>query len=524
MLHNAYESYKQSFVAKLRLAAAVGLLSLGAATAFAQEPARGGTVTAMWAAEPASLDPLYTNSPGGDSVTYNLFAERLVNILPSGEIQPVLATEWKWSDDRRSLTFKLRENVTFTDGTPFNADAVKFNIERARDPNLPTQSKQYLSNLDQVNIIDPSNVEFTFKDPSVAMMAVFASEPGVMLSPTAIKAAGEDFARQPVGTGPFKVVSWTSGRVDTTRNETYWGKDKAGAQLPYLDGVVIRYIPSTAVRLVELQSGSAQLGDAVLEKDFQRIGDDPALKLVDTHMAIDHFASFNSAAAPFDNAELRKAVSLGLDRVALAKAISGEYGEPLGGILPPTSWTYDPNLKPVAYDPEAAKKAYAASGFNGVISMAIIQRDPDTQVAQIMQAMLKQVGIEVKIDVLDRSAWVDFSLHGNAQLSLGRSTLPDVDPDITMTSYYGRGAARNYIRVADPKVQELLDKARLETSQDVRRDLYNQAQQVLVDNQYQLFLFARPVKYAARKELEGLQLELGGGAWVFKEAWLNTAK
>ena len=181
---------------RLQLTAGALIAALLATGAMA-EPVRGGTVTGMWSAEPASLDPLFTNSPGGDSATYNLFAERLVNIMPSGEIVPMLATKWTWSDDRRSLTFNLRPNVTFTDGTPFNADAVKFNLERARDPKLTSQSKQFLTNLDQVEVVDPMTVRFTFKEPSVAMMAVLASEPGVILSPTEIAKAGENFARKP---------------------------------------------------------------------------------------------------------------------------------------------------------------------------------------------------------------------------------------------------------------------------------------------------------------------------------------
>lgn len=509
--------------ATLSMLGLITMLAPGIRIAQADEPIRGGVVTGLWVAEPASLDPLYTNSPGGDSSTYNLFAERLVNIMPSGEVVPRLATEWKWSDDRRSLTFKLRQDVTFSDGTPFDAGAVKFNIERARDPNLTTASKQYLTNLDKVNVVDPHTVEFTFKEPSVAMMAVFASEPGVMLSPTAIKKEGENFARKPVGTGPFKVVSWTSGKVETTRNENYWAHDTTGKQLPYLDGVTMRYVPSAAVRIVELQSGAAHLGDAILEKDFEKIANDPELKLVDTHLAMDHFASFNNSAPPFDNTELRKAVSLGIDRAALAKAISGKYGVPLAGILPPTSWTNDPNLKPVAYDPAGSQKALQASGFEGTLHMAMIQRDPDTQIAQIIQAMLRQVGINLKIDMMDRSAWMDLTLKGPAQITLGRSTLPDVDPDITMTSYYGRDGSRNYMRTNDAKVVALLDEARLKTSQEERRTLYNEAQQILMDNNYQLFLFSRPVKFIARKDLQGLELELGGGAWMLDKAWLSAA-
>jgi peptide/nickel transport system substrate-binding protein len=505
------------------LLAGAAALSLSLAfplAASAAGPVRGGTLTALWTSEVNTLDPIFTNSPGGHSSIFNLYTENLVDILPSGEIKPVLATEWTWSDDRKSVTFKLRPGVKFTDGTPFDAEAVKFNIQRAADPSLPSISKQYWQNLEALNIIDPMTVQFVFKSPSVAMMAAIASEAGAMMSPVAVRKEGENFARAPVGTGPFKVLGWTSGKIDSVRNPDYWGKDQAGNQLPYLDAVTIRFVPSSAVRLVELRAGSAQLGDYIDSKDFDKVRKDPVLSLVDTHMGVSHFINFNNSKPPFDNFDLRRALSVSIDRAALAKVVSGADGQPLNGISPSTSWANDPKVKIVPYDLAAAKAAYAASGFKGPIGMILIQRDPDGQIAQVLQAMWKQAGIDVQLRVMERQAWMEQVLSGRAEFSLSRTSLPDVDPDITLSDYYGRNATRNYASVKNPKIWEYIEQARLPTSQDERRDLYGKAQQLLVDDQNQIYLYSRPVKYVARKEVQGLTLELGGGAWVYNTVWL----
>ncbi len=139
--------------------------------------------------------------------------------------------------------------------------------------------------------------------------------------------------------------------------------------------------------------------------------------------------------------------------------------------MPPSSWATNDSLKPQAYDLNGAKAAYKASGHSGPIYVNLIKREPDVQIAQIIQAMLKQAGIDLKVQVLERQAWMDQALSGKADLSLGRSTLPDVDPDITMSSYYDKDAPRNYADVQNPKIWELLEKARLETSQEGRQPL-----------------------------------------------------
>ena len=282
----------------------------------------------------------------------------------------------------------------------------------------------------------------------------------------------------------------------------------------------VRALSNTAVKLVELKSGSVQLGDSIQVKDFPQVERDENLVLLDTNQGQTQYVSFNNAKPPFDNIELRKAVAMGINREAIEKAISRGQGVVLKGLEPPSAWAYDANVKTHVYDPAAAKEAYAKSGHKGPMTMSVIQRDPDTQIAQLVQAMLKEVGIELKIEVLERQAWVEKTLGHNYELGILRATLPRPDPDMDFSSYYGRNAGQDYSGIKNPQIYDLVDNARTAIDQAERKKIYSQIQQILLDNYNQTYLFWRPAKEVKRKELQNLRREFAS-AWIYGDLWLQ---
>lgn len=496
------------------------LVSLGAASPVAaQAPQRGGTLTAAVDLEPASLDPAFSNA-STDRRVFNLYAENLLYQDEKGKFLPALAESWEYAADRKSITFRLRQGVKFHDGTAFDAAAAKFNLDRVADPQINTRARQYVTDLASVDVIDAGTVRVNLKQPSGAFLSVLALEPGSMLSPTAIQSMGADFARKPVATGPFKVVSWTGGRVEVERFDGYWRDGADGKKLPYLDRVIVRVIANTAVKIVELKAGSVQIGDAIQVKDFEQVERDPTLELRETIQGIQQYMAFNVTRPPFDNAELRRAVTLAINRPTIERVVSRGQGVVSAGLKPPTSLAYDAGIKGHGYDVAAAKAAYQKSGHKGPLTLVVIQRDPDTQIAQILQAMLKEAGIELRVEVLERQAWLDKVLGKTFQFGILRASIPRPDPDLTFSNFYGKNARQNYSGFQSPRIDELVDLARRETDVEKRRKYYAEIQQILLDNDAETYFFFRPNKQVVRREVQNFREEFAG-TWLYADMWLK---
>ena len=416
--------------------------------------------------------------------------------------------------DGLSYRFKLRPGVRFQDGTAFDAEAVKINLERVGDPAVNSRARSYVEDLASVEVVDPLTAVVKLKRPSGPVLTVLASHAGTIMSPTALRERGADIARSPVGTGPFEITGWAAGKVDAKRFDGYWG------QAPYLDTVSVRTISNTAVKLVELKSGSVQLGDIVQVKDMEEIEADPNLRLIDTIRVITSYLSFNNQAAPFkDNQLLRQAVAHAINRAAIEKAISRGQGGVLAGLEPPQSQAFGKDLVPHAYDPELARKEYVQSGHKGPLTLVVIQRDPDTQIAQIIQSMCKAAGIDLRIQVLERLAWVEKVLRYDYELGILRASPPDPDPDMTFSQFYGRTAANDYSGIKNPEIWAMIEKARALTDMAERRAIYVDIQKMIADNYWQTYFFWRPQKDVARKELQGFAREYNG-AWRYHDMWL----
>ena len=502
------------------VAALVFSLLFGASNALrAQVPQRGGTLTVAVDLEPASLDPAFSNA-STDRRVFNLYVENLLYQDEKGKFLPALAESWDYASDRKSITFRLRQGVKFHDGTAFDAAAVKFNLDRVADPQNNTRARQYVTDLASVDVINASTVRVNLKQPSGAFLSILALEPGSMMSPTGIRSMGADFARKPIGTGPFKVVSWTGGRLEVERFDGYWRDGSDGKKLPYLDRVIVRVIANTAVKIVELKAGGVQIGDAIQVKDFDQIEREPTLELRETIQGIQQYMAFNVTRPPFDNAALRRAVTLAINRQAIERVVARGQGVVSAGLKPPTSLAYDVGIKGHGYNLDAAKSAYLKSGHKGPLTLVVIQRDPDTQIAQILQGMLKEAGIELRVEVLERQAWLDKVLGKTFQFGILRASIPRPDPDLTFSNFYGKDARQNYSGFQSLRIDELIDLARRETDVEKRRKYYAEIQQILLDNDAETYFFFRPNKQVVRREVQNFREEFAG-TWLYAHIWLK---
>ncbi len=502
---------------------ALGAVAVCAAAALsgsasAEDIQRGGTLRMALSIGPGSLDPLWGDAPTSDRYSYNLLFESLVVVETDG-LKPSLAKSWKISDDKKTITFKLHEGVTFHDGTPFDAEAVKFNYLRFQtSPEAMNAADMKL--IQSVDVVDAHTVKVNLAETSGAIMSTLASESGMIVSPTALKKLGNDFKRNPVGTGPFQFDNWKNDVLSVKRFDGYWRKGADGKPLPYLDGVTIRVIPKTAVKIVEAQSGNVDLTDSVQVREFAKIERDPNLALLDNPQTINQWVCFNTAQPPFDNADLRKAVSYGLNRDAMAKVIAGKYGLVTGTLVPPSWWIYDPALKGYGYDPEKAKEHLKKSGFTGEFTLAVIKRDPDTQIAQILQSQLKIIGLKANIQVLERQAWIELVLKKKShEMAMLRINVPRLDPDHLFGKTFGRNAGANWSQISDEKLFDVIDAGMTSFEAADRKPFYVDAQKILLDNAYYAFLFHRPLRDIASKKLHGVKAE-PFGPFILTETWI----
>jgi peptide/nickel transport system substrate-binding protein len=476
-------------------------------------------ITAVVIVEPKSMDPIYGDAPGSDLYTYNLFYDNLIELV-DGEYVPSMAESYTISDDYQDLVFKLRQGVKFHDGTDFNAEAVKWNLERVKN----TADSYYVNEVQVISdviVVDDYTVEIKLSEPNAPILSTLASNPGCMVSPAAFEKYGEDYHRNPVGTGPYKFVSWTGGeRVVGERFADYWKKDADGVQLPYSDKVTVRFISEPAVALIELQSGNIDLMEDNIPQDFETVKSDPNLQIIPSGAGIHQWMAFNTTAEPFSNEKLRQAFSAAIDRQTLMEVISLGYGEVTPTLVPPGEWIYNADVQnPYAYDPEKAKSLLAEAGYpDGIeVTMSVIQRDPDVQIAELMQAQVAEVGITMNVEVLERQAWIDKVTSQNFELAMLRITVPRPDPNQVFEPSFGSAdGSQNWSSFDDPEIFDLVANAKKELNQETRYEYYTEVQQLLLDHAYFAFLFLRPQMTLTSSAVEEVSFDLSG-SWRLGE-------
>jgi peptide/nickel transport system substrate-binding protein len=261
---------------------------------------KGGTIKAELNSDVQNLDPLYSSLLVDRQIHYNIY-DSLLAIDKDLKIIPSLAESWQ-QPDPKTYIFKLRQGVKFHDGTDFNADAVKWNIERSLTDKKSSRVAE-IGFVQTVEVMDPYTIKFNLKAPFAPLLANLVDRAGMMVSPKAADAGGQDFTRKPIGggTGAFKFVEWVKDdHITLERNPNYWKKDAAGNQLPYLDKVTIRPIVDTTVALTNLKTGDIDISHYVAAKDFDSVKNGKELVLQSTPGLGYASIVLNSVAEPFN--------------------------------------------------------------------------------------------------------------------------------------------------------------------------------------------------------------------------------
>jgi peptide/nickel transport system substrate-binding protein len=434
------------------------------------KPKRGGTLAIAQETELTTLDPAFSPAFVEREVYYNIY-ESLLNITPELKIVPGLATSWTVQDPV-TYVFQLRKGVTFHDGTTFDAQAVKWNLERYLT--VPGSFRRAeLASVASVEVRDASTVVLHLANPDASLLSQLVDRAGMILSPTAVQKAGAGFKRNATGagTGPFRFAEWVIGdHLTIQRNPDYWQRG-----LPYLDTVVYHAITDLNASLNQLRSGSVDMVRNVAGKDVATIKSDANL-VYRQIPGLGFDAMLLNSKGVFADVNRRKAVATAIDRPELVRAAYFNVGPPSYGPLPPPSWAYNPPQRFYGTaDPKSARKL--GTGFEFVLKTS---KDPVlTQEAQVVQAQLAKAGITAHIQVEDAAQITseEQAHHFDAALLAWSGRL---DPDGNMYGWFHTTGPFNWGQYSNPDVDSLLDQGRRTDDQSKRRTIYRKAQQIVV--------------------------------------------
>ncbi len=392
------------------LAASVLGLSSCSAGSSGEEPAESAERTAITVAltgEPTNLD--FTTTAGAaipQALMTNVY-EGLVEIDQDGDIQPLLAESWDISEDRRTYTFMLQPDVTFSNGEPFTSDDVKFSLDRVTSGAWVSSLKDKMAIVEAVNVLGDTEVEIVLSRPSNAWLFDLGTPVGAMFDESGV----DDLANTAIGTGPFTIEAWNRGQsIEMKAREDYWG------EAPQVETATLRYFADATATTNALRSGDVDVVYNMQAPELlSTFESDDAYQVLEGTSNGEIILSMNNRRAPFDDVRVRQAVMHAIDRQAVLDTAWSGYGTVVGAAVPPTDPYYEDLTGVNAYDPDKARSLLAEAGAEDLnITFSVPTRPYATAVSEIVVSQLAEVGINATIESAEFPAvWLDkvFTQH-----------------------------------------------------------------------------------------------------------------
>jgi len=447
--------------------------------------------------DPPQLDPHFSTAAVDRQLFHSIY-DKLVDVDAELNFVPQLAKEWEITDGGKVYTFKLQEGVTFHDGTPFNAEAVKFNFERMMDPEAGSPRASELASIDTIEVVDEHTIKVTLTEPYSPFLAALSDRAGMMVSPTALEEKGEDFANSPVGTGPYKFVSRVKqDKIEVEKNAEYWGGE------PSFEKIVYRPYPDENTRLTNLLSGDVDIINKVPPKDIEKLKTDSSITLSEAGALGFQGLYLNHKSEPFNNKALRQALDLVIDREAIIKVALRDTAVAAAGAIPPGTWAYDESIKPTEKNIEKAKQIMADAGYPDGFSftLKLSNKPVEQQLGQMIQSMAAEAGITVEVELIEFGAMLDdmdnFEFDAVRLGWSGRT-----DPDGNIFALYHTTGSINY-GYSNSDMDALLEQARVETDQAERKKIYTQAQELAKEEVPYIFIYHELDYKAFKNNVQG---------------------
>jgi len=420
--------------------------------------------------------------------------------------EPALAESWTISEDGTVYTFTLRDGVKFSNGRQITAEDVKYSFERLLNPELPSPTYFFFDTLvgvpeyrngeaDEVTgirIVDDRTVEFTFTVPNWTMMKRFGLPPGFIVAREGVEAAGEEFARQPLGAGPFVLDSWESGvRMTGSRNPNYWREG-----YPIVDGFTLDIGVDQSVGILRVESGEADVTYyAVPNSDYPRLAADPVLSEQLFALAAfpnTDYVTINTHIEPFNNLDVRRALDMAIDRNRLSQ-INNNRAIIANGMLPPSMSGDNKSLAPTEYNPEKAKELLAQAGYPDGFTMTFMSSTDSQQqsVAQALKADWAAIGVEADYTAYDPGQYVDLLVNqpDQIQTALVQWWNDYLDPSNSYEPLLKCGGTYNWGRYCNEELDQEFEAAHALAPGDDRWNAFAQLEADIQNDVPNLYLY-----------------------------------
>jgi peptide/nickel transport system substrate-binding protein len=481
-------------------------------------PKSGGSVTVGLRADILTLDPVRLTNDSDNSISYSIYDPLINRVGDKGALGPGLADSWDMAGDLKSVTLHLHPNVKFHDGTPFNADAVVFNVERHMDPrNSPTQLADGLL-IDSVTASDPQTAVIKFKLPWVDFPQALAAQIGYMASPTAIQKEGADYGRHPVGTGPFVFKEWaTSDHVTVEKNKSYWVPGR-----PYLDSVIWKFIPDQDSKYAALKSGQIDLLQVPTYDQAVRAQKEGRLKVQSYQGNGGTFVMVNTKSEPFSDPNARLALSYATDRQEIVRLVNkGVTPVATGPVGKDSSWFKDSGDP--GYDQNKAKQYLAAYGKPLKFTFNIVADPVTREYAQVLQAQWQKVGIQADLAQMDQPTLIKAAYGHQFQMSIYQSA-DWFDPDRALFfQFWSKSGPQNFPQYENPAVDQALFTGKGTADEATRKQAYATIQAALAKDQPYVYLFYNRIYTLMNPRVQNLNT-MYSSISKMGQVWVSSSK
>jgi peptide/nickel transport system substrate-binding protein len=460
--------------------------------------------------EPEALDPIRMSSSPAATVSRHV-TETLIYLDVDGSLRPGLAESWEASADNLVWTLRLRRGVEFHDGTPFDAEAAKFNLERFLDPANRAPFRFLIDRIVRVEAADRHTLRLHLNAPFAPLPSHLSHAFIGMVSPSAVRALAADaVVEAPVGTGPFIFEKWARGeQIVLKRNPDYWG------DTPTIETVTFRFVPEDASRLVMLETGEAHAIMRVPPKDVPRLQGDPKIQVVKEDSVRVIYIGFNTQAPPFNDRRVRQALNYAINKQAIVDTILAGAGSVSTAPIVPAVFGYH-TVGPYPYDPARARQLLAEAGFpqgfKATLHHPTGRYMMDVTIIEAIQGMLREVGVEVELVTMEWAAYLAFlrvppadAKHQMFMLGWGCVTL-DADygiyPLLHSSQWPPAGWGVSYFK--NDLADALMDQARTNPDRAQRKTLYRDALAAIWEDAPWIFLHNEVQINGVRANVQGL--------------------